>query len=650
VTIPDRPIIELVGVRRSFARGGVTTEVLRGIDLTIQAGEFVAIMGQSGSGKSTLMAILGLLDRPTGGTYRFDGRAVATLSRADQARLRRDVFGFVFQRYHLLPRASARENVELPAAYAGVARSARSRRAGVLLDRLGLSDRHDHRPDQLSGGQQQRVAIARALMNGGTVILADEPTGALDSASGAAVLALLAALAAEGHTVILITHDAAVARAARRVVEIRDGTIVRDSRVQARGGAPSRPPPETPGLPRRGAKRLDALREALRSAVAALTGNPFRTALTLLGIVIGTASVIAMLAIGEGTRRAVLARAAATGTDWIVVMPDNDNPTLPGGRLSLGDAEALARVPNVRWVNPGRWTTVTLTAGAVTLRSEAFGTSAAYPETFRWPTRRGRFFTAQDERAGAPVLVLGAAVARRLFPGVADPSGRFVLANEIPFLVTGILAAKGPDERGLDRDDRVVLPLSTAASRLVGSSDLGGIQVTIRDVRHLDETKRDVKAVLLERHRMEDFFINDMAGRIAELAQTQSALAGLLAIIASVSLLVGGIGVMNIMLMSVTERTREIGIRMAVGASGADIRSQFLAEAVLLAAAGGAVGLLLGLGSGIGAALLLDMAVVFQATAIGAALLGAVGTGIAFGYAPATRAASLDPVEALAHE
>ena len=646
MTLSNRPLIALAGLRRSFTRSGVTTEVLRGIDLTIEAGEFVAIMGQSGSGKSTLMAILGLLDAPTSGTYRFDGQDVATLSRADQARLRRDVFGFVFQRYHLLPRASARENVELPAIYAGIGRSVRIARATTLLDRLGLSDRHDHRPDQLSGGQQQRVAIARALMNGGTVILADEPTGALDSASGAAVLELLEALADEGHTVILITHDAAVAQAAQRIVEIRDGAVVRDSRLRGRTVAPPLPPP----LPRRLAAPLDALREALCSAFAALTGNPFRTALTLLGIVIGTASVIAMLAIGEGTRRTVLARAAATGTDWIVVMPDNDNPALPGGRLSLDDAAALVPLPNVKRVNPGRWTTVTLTAGAVTLRSEAFGTSAAYPETFRWPTRRGQFFTEQDERAGAPVLVLGAAVARRLFPGIADPSGRYVLANEIPFLVTGILAAKGPDERGIDRDDRVVLPLSTAASRLVGSGDLSGIQVTIRDPRRLDATKRQVKAALLERHHMEDFFINDMAGRIAELAQTQSALAGLLAVIASVSLLVGGIGVMNIMLMSVTERTREIGIRMAIGASGADIRSQFLAEAVLLAAAGGVAGLLLGLGAGIGAALLLGMAVVFQGTAIVAALLGAVGTGIAFGYAPASRAASLDPVQALAHE
>ncbi|UJX47944.1 ABC transporter permease [Xanthobacter sp. YC-JY1] len=633
------------GIRRAFTEGSVTTEVLRGIDLTIHAGEFVAIVGQSGSGKSTLMHILGLLDRPSGGSYRFAGADVSTLSRDAQARLRRAVFGFVFQRYHLLPGVSARSNAALPAVYAGLDGAARDQRASGLLARLGLGDRLDHRPDQLSGGQQQRVSIARALMNGGRVILADEPTGALDSASGAAVMDLLKSLAEEGHTVILITHDPEVARRARRIVEIRDGQIVSDS-----GGPEVVAPPATAMAPARAAPAWFALSEALRSALAGLSGNPFRTALTLLGIVIGTASVIAMMAIGEGTRREVLARAAATGTDWIVVMPDNDNPALPGGRMTLADAQALESLPNVKAVNPGRWTTVTLTAGAVTIRSEAFGTSVAYPETFRWRTSPGSFFTTADERAGAPVMVLGAAVAARLFPGVADPTGRHVLANGIPFLVTGVLEPKGPDERGMDRDDRAVLPLSTAASRLIGSTDLGGIQITVKDTARLAETKRLITETLAARHRMEDFFVNDMASRIAALAQTQSAMAGLLAVVASVSLLVGGIGVMNIMLMSVTERTREIGIRMAVGASAADIRSQFLAEAMILAAVGGLAGVALGLGTGIGAALMLGFSVVFQLKAIALALAAAIGTGLVFGTMPADRAARLDPVVALAHE
>ncbi|GAB4065068.1 ABC transporter permease [Ancylobacter sonchi] len=640
------PLIALRGVRRAFTRGSVTTEVLCGVDLTINRGEFVAIVGASGSGKSTLMNVIGLLDRPTSGSYRFDGREAGAFGRNEQARLRREVFGFIFQRYLLLPGVDACANAELPAVYAGIPAGTRRQRSTALLDRLGLADRLDHTPDQLSGGQQQRVSIARALMNGGAVILADEPTGALDSASGAAVMTLLGELADEGHTVILVTHDAQAARAARRVVEIRDGLVVSDSgetipAMLERSGE-ERPKRHAPGL--------FALTEALRSAFAALAGNPFRTALTLLGIVIGTAAVVAMLAIGEGTRRDVMARAAATGTDWIVVMPDNDNPTLPGGRLTLADAEALATLPNVKAVTPGRWTTVTLTAGATSLRSEAFGTSTAYPETFQWGTRRGGFFTPADERAGAPVIVLGTAVAARLFPDEEDPSGRYVLANNIPFLVTGVLVPKGPDERGTDRDDRVVVPLLTAASRLIGSTDLGGIQLTVADTARLEETKQLVRETLRERHRMEDFFINDMAARIAAVAETQSAMAGLLAMIAGISLLVGGIGVMNIMLMNVTERTREIGIRIAVGASAADILRQFLLEALVLAGGGGIVGVALGLAIGVGASLVLGLSVVFQLTAIVLALVAAMSIGVLFGYMPARRAARLNPVEALARE
>lgn len=642
----DEPLIVLEGIRRDFAHGGVTTPVLRGIDLTIHRGEFVAIVGASGSGKSTLMNILGLLDRPSGGGYRLAGREVATLSPDERARLRRALFGFVFQRYHLVSGLSALANVELPAIYAGQQAASRRARAQALLERLGLGARLEHRPEQLSGGQQQRVSIARALMNGGAVILADEPTGALDSASGAVVMDGLRALAEEGHTVILITHDASVARAARRVVEMRDGAIVSDLGTD---GAVVPPPRDLDGG-RGHTPALFAVREALRSAFTALAANPFRTALTLLGIVIGTAAVVAMMAIGEGTRQEVMARAAATGTDWIVVMPDNDNPALPGGRMTLADAEALARLPNVKTVNPGRWTTVTLTAGPVSLRTEAFGTSPAYPETFQWGMRQGTFFTEADGRAGAPVMVLGTAVAARLFPDVADPTGRYVLANAIPFLVTGVLAPKGPDERGQDRDDRVVLPLSTAASRLIGSADLGGIQMTVADTSRLAETKGLVRDTLLERHRMEDFFINDMAARIAAVAQTQSAMAGLLAVGAALSLLVGGIGIMNIMVMGVSERTREIGIRMAVGAARGDILRQFLIEAVVLAGVGGLVGVGLGLLAGVAAALAFDMTVVFQVTALALALGAALSTGMLFGYMPAAQAARLDPVAALARD
>src|SRR5262249_44597888 len=202
------PLIELSGVTKTYRTGELAVEVLHGIDLAIYPGEFVAIVGASGSGKSTLMNILGCLDRPTSGSYRFLGENVSGFERDELARLRREAFGFVFQSYNLIGAATATENVEVPAVYAGTPPAARYERARALLTKLGLGERLEHKPTQLSGGQQQRVSIARALMNGGQIILADEPTGALDSKSGAEVLALLEELSHQGHTVIVITHSA----------------------------------------------------------------------------------------------------------------------------------------------------------------------------------------------------------------------------------------------------------------------------------------------------------------------------------------------------------------------------------------------------------------------------------------------------------
>ncbi|HLB29898.1 MAG TPA: ABC transporter ATP-binding protein, partial [Gammaproteobacteria bacterium] len=224
------PLIELRNISRTFVTGGgVEVRALRGVNLKIYPGEFLAVMGQSGSGKTTLMNILGCLDRPTGGTYLFAGRDIESFDADGLAWLRREAFGFIFQSYNLLATATAEENVEIPAIYAGLSARDRAIRAEALLSGLGLGDRLDHRPSQLSGGQQQRVSIARALMNGGNVILADEPTGALDSQSGIEVIALLEDLARQGHTVILITHDAEVAAHADRIVEFFDGKIINDS-------------------------------------------------------------------------------------------------------------------------------------------------------------------------------------------------------------------------------------------------------------------------------------------------------------------------------------------------------------------------------------------------------------------------------------
>ena len=295
------PQIELLGVSRRYMAGDQEVYALRDIDLKISAGEMVALMGASGSGKSTLLNILGCLDRPSSGVYRVEGRDTMSLGTTDLAALRRDRFGFIFQRYNLLPQLTARANVEIPAIYAGAAQETRHERAQQLLTRLGLGERLDHRPSQLSGGQQQRVSVARALMNGGAIILADEPTGALDSHTGREMMELLLELNRRGHTLIVATHDAHVAGFARRIVEVEDGRIVKDRAVEGEGPAPTaalddvRPPPHAMGLmavwPR--------LVEAMRMAGFSLLAHRLRTGLTLLGVVIGIVSVVMMLALGE---------------------------------------------------------------------------------------------------------------------------------------------------------------------------------------------------------------------------------------------------------------------------------------------------------------------------------------------------------------
>lgn len=299
-------LLRLSGVGRHYGSGEARVTALAGVDLEIHAGEFVAIVGQSGSGKSTMMNILGCLDRPNTGRYEVLGRDVASLGPDELAALRRDAFGFVFQRYNLLTDATAAENVEIPAAYAGLGKRERRGQALKLLGKLGLADRGDHRPGQLSGGQAQRVAIARALVNDAPVILADEPTGALDSQSGRDVLALLENLNAEGRTVILITHDPGIAAHAHRIIELRDGKVIADTSKQVDA---ARRPPAALGT-RRALGLASEVGEAVKMALRSMRSNLFRTSLTLLGVVIGVAAVIAMLAIGDGSKQDVLDRIA----------------------------------------------------------------------------------------------------------------------------------------------------------------------------------------------------------------------------------------------------------------------------------------------------------------------------------------------------
>lgn len=645
------PLISLQDITRTYRNGELATTVLHGVSLDIHEGEFVAIMGASGSGKSTLMHLLGCLDSPTGGRYRFAGEDIAALDKDELAHLRRKTFGFIFQSYHLIPSATATENVEVPAIYAGTPRHERHARAEALLSELGLAERLGNRPSQLSGGQQQRVSIARALMNDARVILADEPTGALDSKSGADVLALLKQLHARGKTVIVITHDREVASHADRLVEIRDGHIIHDSGPSARAG--QSPTGSDCLTGERETERRAALAdtgEAIRMALRALRANLFRTVLTLLGIVIGVASVVVMLAVGNGARQDVIDRISSLGTNLLLVRPGAPNMrrSLDGQVTTLvaADVEVIAEVDNVRAAVPEMNGRVTLRAGNTDYSTQVTATTAALPLARDWAVAAGVFIDDLDNQRYSAVAVLGKTVAGNLF-GSSDPLGEYVLINNVPFQVIGIMAEKGAAPWGADQDDVVFVPLNTGSLRLIGQRYLNSITVLIDDLAAAEATQEAVQQTLLQAHGgVEDFQIRNMASLLENIADTQNTFTVLLGSIAAISLLVGGIGVMNIMLVNVTERTREIGIRVATGARTRHILQQFIVEALVVSAIGGALGVLFGLGF---AALLqlLGTPIQFTPGPVALAFGCAFATGLIFGYMPARKAAHLDPVVAL---
>jgi macrolide transport system ATP-binding/permease protein len=646
------PLIDIVDVRKTFVTGGgYAVEVLHGVSLSIHQGEFVAIMGASGSGKSTLMNILGCLDTPSAGSYRFGGRDTAELDRDELAELRRDAFGFVFQSYNLIATATALENVEIPGIYAGMRPGERHARAAMLLGGLGLDERLDHRPSQLSGGQQQRVSIARALMNGGRIILADEPTGALDSRSGADVMALLRQLADAGHTVILVTHDHNVAAHADRLIEIADGLISADSGSRRLKAAP---PAEEFALPDGGRIGFigDAY-EAVKMALRALRRNLFRTILTLLGIVIGVGSVVAMLAVGEGATKDVMARINAMGSNQLVIrpgMPNQRGPSAAGiTSLVAEDAVAIEGLSNVRAAVPEKSISLTLRFGNSDYMTQVTGTTDGLPIIRDWAVAQGTFFGDADNKGLAAVAVLGQTVVKNLFPVGMDPVGKVVLISNVPFEVIGVMAPKGAASFGQDMDDNVFVPLSTAALRLFGETNLRSITVSVADESLMTDVQEKITQLLIDRHRLEDFQIRNMAAIIEAASQTAGTMTILLGSIAAISLVVGGIGVMNIMLVSVTERTREIGIRMATGARTRNILQQFLVEAIIVSALGGLIGVALGIVSAlvIGA---FGMSIQFSIPTILLAFTCAAAVGLVFGLAPAIKAARMNPVTALASE
>ncbi|MDR6953552.1 macrolide transport system ATP-binding/permease protein [Ancylobacter sp. 3268] len=647
------PIVELVDVSRLYPNGETVVRALDRVSLSIMPGEFVAIMGQSGSGKSTLMNIVGCLDRPSSGQYRVAGVDVAGLDPDALAHLRCSSFGFVFQRYNLLPSLTAAENVEIPAIYAGLPRERRVSRSHALLARLGLAERAGHRPSQLSGGQQQRVSIARALMNAAPVILADEPTGALDSRSGEEVLALLTELNAEGHTVILITHDAEVAAHARRIVRFQDGHIVSDEPTPRAALPPPAAPPKPAGhLEGRGglARFVPDLAEAVRMAFASMYANLFRTVLTLLGIVIGVASVITMLAVGDGGKQQVMERIAQIGTNLLIVRPGAAGIRTSGDNATLlpEDADALRAIPGLGAVAPERTGRYTMRFGSEDYFTQITGTTADYLAARDWPMERGVMFSAADVKAYTPVLVLGQTVARNLF-GEDDPIGRYVLVKNVPYQVIGILGARGANAFGQDQDDVALVPLSTGFVRVFGRRFVNSVTLKVDDAANIPAVEREVTRILTERHQAEDFQVRNTAQFLETAMATQETLTLVLGCVAAISLIVAGIGVMNIMLVSVTERTREIGIRMATGARMSNIMLQFNTEALVVCGVGGAVGVVLGLGAAVALAMLgvnIVLSLLPPLLAFGCAFL----TGLIFGYLPARKAAGMDPVVALAYE
>lgn len=687
-------VIRVEAATKVYRTGDVEVRALDGVSLVIEPGEFVAIMGSSGSGKSTLMSILGCLDRPTSGRYFLDGVDVAGLGEPELARIRSDRLGFVFQSFNLLARTSALENVALPLFYAPsgpVHAEPREARARAALGLLGLAAREGNAPGQLSGGQQQRVAIARALINEPSLLLADEPTGNLDSKTSHEIMETLVALNRErGVTIVLVTHEPDIAAYAQRVVTMRDGRIVSDERT----GSPSRVRPSERHLHGPDTTQMGAAwafgAMIVAAAVQAIRRNRMRSALTMLGVFIGVAALIVMVAVGQGANEAVRKQLESLGTNLLVVVP---GAVTSGGiragsgsasTVTVGDAMAIRReVPVVASVSYLIRQSGQVEFGNQNWTTSIQGVSPNYPPVTNWRIAAGRAIEPEDDAKAALVVLLGHTVAQQLFGTEANPVGALIQVKGVPLRVIGLLASKGQTAYGQDQDDVVMVPFSTGERKVLGvaapstqqsainfvyppppnpyglQSRLTGyvnqVYIQATSAATVPDALRQVSATLARRHRVRpgqtpDFAVRNLS-QIAEAAEGSSAvMALLLAAVASISLLVGGIGIMNILLVSVTERTREIGLRMAIGARRLHVLLQFLAEAVLISVTGGVAGILAGVALSAAVPLVSGWAAPVSLAAVAVGFLFSAAVGIFFGYYPARKAARLNPIEALRYE
>ncbi|CAO98056.1 ABC transporter permease [Erwinia tasmaniensis] len=641
------PIISLRHLYREFNAGMETVPVLTDISLTIAAGEMVAIVGASGSGKSTLMNIIGCLDKPTSGEVFINGTPVHEADSQHLAELRSRHLGFIFQRYHLMPYLTAEENIAIPALYTAMPEKERNRRTQMLARKLGLESRLHHRPAQLSGGQQQRVSICRALINGAHIILADEPTGALDSVSGQALMDVLHQLHAAGHTVIIVTHDRHIARQAQRTVEISDGRIISDVRHRALRSQLTLPEQDngraSPGR---------SVHQSVRMAWRSLLGHRMRAFLSMLGIIIGISSVVSSMAVGEGARQAIMSEIGKLGNTTLEIRPgtgwNSQRPDMERA-LSMDDVSSLQKLPWVSGVSP----VVSSMSLAVRKGGDSSmmisGVSQDYFALQGLRFVQGNGFTARDVDDGEPVLILDETGRDTLFPGGEDPLGKIVQIAGAPWRVIGVASKPGP--KVVAGFMAAWMPYTSLQQRITGEKPLEAI--TLRFSAALTPAEATRKAVrhLIREHGKQDFFTQTDDRLANALQKTSDSMSLLITAMAAISLLVGGVGVMNIMLVSVTERTHEIGIRLSVGARPSDIMNQFLIEAVTICTCGGVIGIL---GSWIFGSVFSLISNAFSMVFTPLPLLLACGfsalIGLTFGYFPARSAARLNPTEALARE